>query len=171
MAYYLLVVDTEQYSGNFEREMCAYITGQIGDCGVGEEFVNEYSSDIRHLDWWNENVYQKADEHECERPVEIYPTEGWLNNGMGTFIKKTDPEQTGYPAYMSVAIFMTEKPSEEVIMEFVQRAQDFCTHYPELSKNVGLTFNTKSLTFTGVRFLKGIKKEELLESFLPVSID
>jgi hypothetical protein len=35
----LFVVDTDTYAGNFEREMCAYITGQVGECEVGEEIA------------------------------------------------------------------------------------------------------------------------------------
>ena len=33
------VVDTDTYAGNFEREMCAFMTGITGACGVGKEEV------------------------------------------------------------------------------------------------------------------------------------
>jgi hypothetical protein len=33
------IVKTDSYAGNFEREMCAYMTGHIGDCEVGDEYV------------------------------------------------------------------------------------------------------------------------------------
>lgn len=171
MAYYILVADTEQYAGNFEREMCAYATGQTGDCGVGVEFVDYYSADIKHLDWWNENVYQKADEYGCYRPVEIFPTEGWINNGFGKFIKESEYGKPGYPAYMSVAVFTTAKPSEEVIQEFIQRVKDFCKFRPDLSENIDGTTHKDCLTFTGVRLLQGIKKEKLIKSYLPIDID
>ena len=29
--HFLLVIDTNSYAGNFERQLCAYVTGQIGD--------------------------------------------------------------------------------------------------------------------------------------------
>lgn len=38
------IIDTDSYSGNFEREMCAYITGHIGDCLVGFEEAEDYLS-------------------------------------------------------------------------------------------------------------------------------
>ena len=38
---YTFIIDTEQYSGNFERQMTAYMTAQIGDCEVGEELVDD----------------------------------------------------------------------------------------------------------------------------------
>lgn len=38
---YQLLVKTNCYAGNFERELCAFMTGQVGDCEVGDEFVEE----------------------------------------------------------------------------------------------------------------------------------
>ncbi len=35
--HYLFVIDTDTYAGSFEREICAYVTGQIGECEVGKE--------------------------------------------------------------------------------------------------------------------------------------
>jgi len=36
MGKYIFIVDTEKYAGDFERQLTAYCTGQVGDCGVGE---------------------------------------------------------------------------------------------------------------------------------------
>lgn len=38
---YELLVKTNSYAGNFERDMCAYLTGSVGDCGVGDEYIDE----------------------------------------------------------------------------------------------------------------------------------
>lgn len=38
---YLLVIKTTAYAGNFERELCAHLTGALRDCGVGSEFVEK----------------------------------------------------------------------------------------------------------------------------------
>lgn len=47
---YKVVVDTDKYAGNFEREMTAFMTGVVGDCEVGSElqktFQIECSEDI-----------------------------------------------------------------------------------------------------------------------------
>lgn len=67
---YLFVIDTDRYAGNFERERCAYVTGQIGDCGVGKENAEIARQEV-------------PDEHGCARPVSIFPTPGWFNHGMG----------------------------------------------------------------------------------------
>lgn len=78
-----IIIDTEQYAGNFEREMCAYVTGQYGDCGVGRNIADSISDEIRHLAWWTDHIVQRADEHGTERPASISQTPGWFNNGMG----------------------------------------------------------------------------------------
>lgn len=82
----ILVIDTEQYAGNFEREMCAYITGRFGECGVGDDISEEYSSYIKHSSWWTDHVVLESDDG-CYRPVSIYPTIGWFNNGLGGHYK------------------------------------------------------------------------------------
>lgn len=82
---YRLIIDTENYAGNFEREMCAYITGQTGDCGVGMN-ITEAFRDIAHLEWWKANIVQVKDpdsDFDVLRPVSIWPKLGWFNNGMG----------------------------------------------------------------------------------------
>jgi len=42
---YKFIIDTDQYAGNFEREMCAYLTGTVGECGVGDEFAELFSKE------------------------------------------------------------------------------------------------------------------------------
>lgn len=88
---HVLVVDTNQYSGNFERQLCAYVTGQIGECGVGEEIANHYSNEITQLSWWNKHIVLEKDDSGCARPVSIWTTPGWLNNGMG-FHYRDEPQ-------------------------------------------------------------------------------
>jgi hypothetical protein len=78
-----VVIDTEQYAGNFEREMCAHLTGQYGDCGVGSKIAAGVVDDIKHLAWWTRHIAQEANEHGTRRPVSISPTPGWFNNGVG----------------------------------------------------------------------------------------
>ena len=74
------VIDTNEYSGNFERELCAYITGHVGECEVGEEYADMYLSEFGTA---LVGVQYKSDEYNCLRPVEIYPTPNKWNNGVG----------------------------------------------------------------------------------------
>ena len=97
---YHLYVDTENYSGNFEREMAAFATGQIGDCGVGQSFAETAQKEMTHAAWWEEHIVQQEDEKGSEfyRPVEISPTPGWYNNGRGLHFIADSEEAEQYDA-------------------------------------------------------------------------
>jgi hypothetical protein len=66
-----IIIHTNKYSGSFEREMCAYATGLVDESGVGSEGEN-----IQHFVWWDENA-------DFDQLVEICPTPGYIDNGMG----------------------------------------------------------------------------------------
>ena len=73
------IIDTDGYAGNFEREMCAYLTGEIGECGVGDKSID----DEEDYSIFADALVRVQDDHHCQRPVSIYPTPGFYNNGMG----------------------------------------------------------------------------------------
>jgi hypothetical protein len=79
----IIVIDTANYAGNFERELCAYVTGQYGECGVGDDLAQQVASEIRHIGWWNDHIAHEADDRGCHRPASIWTTPGWFNNGSG----------------------------------------------------------------------------------------
>lgn len=85
------IIDTNKYSGNFERELCAFVTGHIGDCGVGEKEALEYQSEFSMIP----GVKQVDDEDQTSiyRPVSIYPTEDVWNNGLGFHFQDGEEEQ------------------------------------------------------------------------------
>jgi len=92
---WLIVVDTEVYAGNFEREMCGWMTGLVGDCGVGQrqatKALETLSQELKG--WCEEHVVRVADDHGTSRPVAIHPTPGWFNDGQGNCYKEgADPE-------------------------------------------------------------------------------
>ena len=97
---FAFVIDTDSYAGNFEREMCAYLTGHVGECEVGEEYVDE------DLPMNFDNVLDVGDDHGCYRPVSI-----WMN----------EPKTS----YESVAIFFDTKPTQEQIDFMKERAKGF----------------------------------------------
>ncbi len=98
---YLFIIDTNSYAGNFEREMCAYLTDQIGECGIGKEFCenNELSEEFEKI------ILQEPDEEGCIRPVTI--------------------EIPNILKHQSVGIYFGEKPSERQISYMIQRAKEF----------------------------------------------
>ncbi len=111
---YVFIIDTDQYAGNFERPMCAYLTGTIGECEVGEEeakkfkekFGEEKQEEIEDL------IERRPDDHGCSRPTTI-----WLT-----------PKKYKTESYCSVAIFFNEKPTEEIIKMMKERAEEFVSN-------------------------------------------
>jgi len=81
--HYLFVIDTEEYAGNFEREMYAYVTGQVGECEVGEEVARmARKKDASFFTRLEDLVKSIPDELGDYSPVSIFPTPGWFNNGV-----------------------------------------------------------------------------------------
>jgi hypothetical protein len=66
MTDFAVVIETDSYAGNFEREMCAYVTGHIGECEVGDEFVDQETESL--FDGYIERI---PDENGCYRPVSL----------------------------------------------------------------------------------------------------
>lgn len=122
----IFVIHTDAYSGNFERELCAYITGQIGECGVGEDLASDFLDEVgdEAADLFSDIVMQVNDDRGCARPCAIYATPGRLNDGYGNMRDGKEGE-TGYPAYESVAIYFSERPSDEQIELMKSRARDY----------------------------------------------
>jgi len=102
-----IVFDTNQYAGNFEREMCAYITGRYGECQVGEDIARQVQDELQHQVWYEGYIAHETDDRGCSRPAATW----------------------GDPAgrsHTGVAIFLEEFPPDEVLAEMVARAKQFC---------------------------------------------
>lgn len=132
---FIFIVDTQQFSGNFERQMCAHLTNQVGECEVGKEYItdledlaDEYPThDIpRILAWIEDNILQVS-EHDngCLRPCVIWPTEGRSNNGMGKHYNVKPSTPYKHPAYESVGIFFGAHPPQDVINYMIERSKTF----------------------------------------------
>jgi hypothetical protein len=94
--YWGFKVKTDSYAGNFEREMCAYMTGQLGECGVGDEFVDMNISNLFS------NIKDLPDDHGCYRPVALD------NSNSDNFI-----------------IFFESEPTDEQIKIMSERSHNF----------------------------------------------
>jgi hypothetical protein len=93
---WIFIIDTDSYAGNFERDMCAYVTGIVGECEVGDEFAALYDKEVNtdglesvFLDY----LEQRADEHGCHRPTSLWPTKGWLSVGNDGAVREEDWNQ------------------------------------------------------------------------------
>lgn len=118
-AKFAIVVKTDSYGGNFEREMCAYLTGHIGECEVGEELVED-----KIYDKFDGYICEEADDNGCYRPV-----------ALGCDIKKYTNQD--------VVIFFEKKPKQKHVDIIKERLVDFAIK--EKIKVLGidmLTFKT-----------------------------
>ena len=100
-AKFAILIRTDMYAGNFERSMCAHLTGHIGECEVGEELVVE---EIRTL--FESVIGNEQDDNGCYRPVALgCDIEGGTNQ--------------------DVVIFFDEKPTQEHIDTIKERVKTF----------------------------------------------
>lgn len=106
---FIFVIDTDQYAGNFEREICAFCTGRYGECEVGKKIADEFRS-MFPKEWDSFEIVNcyVMDDHGTGRPAAIIAT-------------PPDLEKCN-----SVAIFFDEKPTHEQINFICQRATDYC---------------------------------------------
>src|SRR3989338_2363944 len=149
--HYLFVIDTNIYAGNFEREMCAYITGQIGECGVGKDNAEIAKKEISDVVAQLEDLVELApDEHGCARPVSIFPNPRYGNDGHGNHALLTDKnrEQFPWPAYYSVAIFFHSIPDSGLLNIMKERARKIA------SRRVGLKGFEEKIGIEGFRLLE-----------------
>lgn len=100
---WIVVVQTDAYAGNFEREMGAYCTGSIGDCEVGSEQLDDFPSKMLKL---SDKMLPVPDDHGCHRPCSIWQAP----------LSKS---------YNSVAMFMEKCPTDKELEFIRDRAVDF----------------------------------------------
>ena len=107
---HLFIIDTDTYAGNFWRELCAFVTGQVSECGVGEEAASHTRGEIGNeiLAWFSENVVRETDDSGCARPVKIWTT-------------------PGQPDDCSVAILLDAPPPEKIAALMRGRALTFAS--------------------------------------------
>jgi hypothetical protein len=91
MKKYVYVIDTDQYAGNFEREMCAYITGITGDCEVGSEFAELYTKDTGEEESKFLDYIEMRSDNGCNRPCEIWRKDSKQYNAVAIFFQKLPP--------------------------------------------------------------------------------
>ncbi len=113
---FIFVVDTTSYAGNFERELCAAVTGELGICGVGDKERDMFRGRFPDVDF-SEIIAQVQDDHGNPRPVSIYPTPGYYNDGMGGAYTDADDPTEVYKRYV--------KANEDYYQPHIVRAEKY----------------------------------------------
>ena len=100
---FVFIIKTDEHAGNFEREMCAYITGALGTTDVGakesEKFQKQYPAKYNDF---QDLVVDFADEYGGHTPVAVW-----------------DGDSSG------VGIFFQTRPSDNLLMFMRLRAVKF----------------------------------------------
>ncbi|HMC00498.1 MAG TPA: hypothetical protein VKN14_05620 [Flavobacteriaceae bacterium] len=117
---FILIIDTNSYAGNFERQITAFCTGMVGEYGIGDDYAKMFKE--AHPDYVEEFldiVTQWPDDHGC-------PTAIWRTKKGGK--------------YNSVAIFFDKKPSKKQLEFIKNQALKFSSmsKYKGPSKILGL---------------------------------
>ncbi len=139
---YELIIDTDCYAGNFERELCAYVTG-FWDNETGGDQAKVFDDEIGEANPFEDYVGFITNEYGLQTPV---------------YLEQTPPELGAEHAMCSVAIAFEEKPTPELIQLVKDRAYKF--------EREGLIFGEPvRLSILGFRLHKitvKIEKEVLL---------
>ncbi len=99
---FVFVIKTDCYAGNFERQMCGYLTGVVGDCGVGGQQQGEFDRVYPNRRDFEEIIGSFPDDHGCHRPATIWGDES-----------------------EDVGILFDEKPSPTQLDLMMDRAMEF----------------------------------------------
>ena len=106
MSNYSIVIKTNQYAGNFERELCAHLTGIVGECEVGKEYVDEEITEI-----FEQSIDTPADDNGTRRPVGL----GSQNEGATS---------------NDVVIYFDSEPTKEQVQIIKDRLLTFTAYHP-----------------------------------------
>lgn len=164
LTHYYFVIDTNQYAGNFERDMCAYMTGIVGECDVGSEYAKLFTDETKRF-WEDsetnpfEDLVLLLDEEgdNCRRPCLTVSTPGWYNDGNGNYTKTKG--NCTFPAYLSVAIILDRIPENKEIIFLKDRAYLFVSKKQEIEENrYKGVFSKNEIKIEGFRLIE-IKEE------------
>lgn len=139
---YALVIDTDSYAGSFEREMVAYMSGQVGECGVGACEAKLFKLDCPNKNF-SDVVKQEVDENGCRRPATI-----WRSPGHGNF--------------NSVAMILYTEPTEKNVTFWVERAKFYLEGNRKEWKTLSKCGSHGKCKYLGGRIIRSKRIEEVL---------
>lgn len=140
---YVLFIDTNLYSGNFEREITKYC---IGTCHseYSEDYVEQTDNPIvkslQNLS--TTELHEEYGRVSCA----IATTPGRINDGFGNH-RDAEPGEEGYSAFESVGIFLSELPNTEQLEYVKKRALEYAEIY---NQSVAKTDNSEMLEIKDV---------------------
>jgi len=127
---FVVIIDTDAYAGNFEREMSAFAAGAYNfEMGHGGREMGEFeeaAEDDPRLTAIMEAVESQHHVEYDDVVCSIWPTPNRLNDGVGGHYD-AEPGEAGWPAYESVAIFFERALTEEELAIVRKRAEEYAS--------------------------------------------
>lgn len=143
-AEYKFIIDTNSYAGNFERELCAYVTGHWDNETHGGAQAAEFTEEIGKINPFDDYIGLITNEHGLQTPVSLENTPKEL-------------KEPGDYSMCSIGIHFDKRPTPELIQIMKDRAYKF--------ENEGLIFDRpvklKILSFRLQRQIVEIVEEKL----------
>lgn len=140
-----LVIDTNSYAGNFERELTAFVTGFIDEeratkyiksmVDIFRKEVGENNPFENLLTWGLECLGDIPGETVCS----LYPTPGIGNDGHGNYYQTNSETPSEYPAYFSVRFFLSREPNAEELDLIKKRTERFAVQVVEFKQPFRIT--------------------------------
>lgn len=147
---YILVIDTDQFAGNFAEELCAYTTGFYGEQAevkirsVSDLFYRDH--DIADDDGpkgilaeeknpFHGFVTDQMNEEGYYSPVAVWPSRKYGVNASGEYaeLKEENYDDYNFPAGFSVGIFFGENPPSDLVKTVKERTKKFFEEiYPNM---------------------------------------
>jgi len=111
---FLFLVDTNDYAGNFEREMVAFMTGRVGECGAGEKQAEQAEQALElhpdEQDWLETYVTSGPDDHGCSRPASIWASPDDQMNTVALLLGAAPPANVVAFLKQRAALFTNDTP-------------------------------------------------------------
>ncbi len=93
-ATFCFIIDTDHFAGDFDRQLCGYLTGVVGDCGIGTKAAELFRADtIKYAVDYDKYLGSFIEPDTIMRPVTITPTPGRFNNGLGGHFETGEEEK------------------------------------------------------------------------------
>lgn len=131
---FVVIVDTNKYSGNFEQEMVAYLIGADTPRGSTELFEEDAEQNPKLAELKDINICVDHFEYD-EVYATIWETPGYVNDGYGRVCtieeyqaKRPAGKSRSFPAYQSVAFFFCEEVKPEEMQLLRERCHSFIEH-------------------------------------------
>jgi hypothetical protein len=127
------VVDTDSYAGNFERELSSFVVGRCDEYGDhrGGAYKEMYEKEVPEKlqviieDLTEDRINDPGDDGIMRAPMDLAPTPGFENIGDGKILPLKAGKKPKHPAYNSVAIFLSRKPTEDEFAFLILRTRKF----------------------------------------------